>query len=60
MSRESKFLSLILRHRPEEVGITLDSDGWVRIELLLRGLRKAGRRCWTNQLVTAVPLSPDT
>ena len=32
----SKFLSLVLRHKPEEVGIQLDSAGWVGVDELLR------------------------
>jgi len=43
MSRSSRFLSLVLRHKPEEAGITLDPQGWVRIDALLRGMKKAGR-----------------
>lgn len=31
----SKFLSLVLRHRPELIGITLDSAGWVSVSELL-------------------------
>lgn len=31
----SKFLSLVLRHRPATVGITLDDEGWVDIDVLL-------------------------
>lgn len=31
----SKFLSFILRHHPEQIGITLDKDGWVDIDSLL-------------------------
>lgn len=31
----SKFISLVLRHRPEEFGLTLDSDGFARFEALL-------------------------
>jgi putative RNA 2'-phosphotransferase len=31
----SKFLSLVLRHKPEEVGIQLDSAGWVDVDKLL-------------------------
>ncbi|HYE78372.1 MAG TPA: RNA 2'-phosphotransferase, partial [bacterium] len=34
----SKFLSLVLRHRPELVGITLDQQGWVPIDTLLAAL----------------------
>lgn len=39
MSRKdsrSKFLSLILRHKPETIGITLDSNGWANVNELLR------------------------
>ncbi len=34
----SRFLSLILRHKPETVGITLDEHGWADVELLLKGM----------------------
>lgn len=35
--RRSKFLSLLLRHRPDEVGLELDPEGWVSVpELLAR------------------------
>lgn len=32
----SKFLSLVLRHKPETIGITLDAEGWADIVELLR------------------------
>jgi putative RNA 2'-phosphotransferase len=31
----SKFLSLILRHSPETIGLSLDSNGWANVEELL-------------------------
>ena len=31
----SRFLSLVLRHQPEMIGLSLDSGGWVDIEKLL-------------------------
>ena len=31
----SKFLSLILRHKPETIGIELDENGWINTDLLL-------------------------
>jgi len=31
----SKFLSLVLRHQPETIGITLDNNGWTDIQELL-------------------------
>lgn len=33
--RKSKFLSLILRHRPEVIGLALDDNGWASVEELL-------------------------
>jgi putative RNA 2'-phosphotransferase len=36
--RTSKFLSLVLRHKPEEIGITLDDQGWARIDEVLDGM----------------------
>ena len=41
--RLSKFLSLILRHKPETVGISLDEHGWADVGELLEGIRKTGR-----------------
>jgi putative RNA 2'-phosphotransferase len=32
----SKFLSLVLRHQPDKIGIELDSAGWVSVDALLR------------------------
>ncbi len=36
----SKFMSLILRHKPEAIGITLDEHGWANVEELIRGIGK--------------------
>ena len=44
MSHESRFLSLVLRHKPEEIGLKLDSAGWVEIDQFLRALKQSGRR----------------
>jgi len=39
----SKFLSLILRHKPETVGIKLDAGGWADVNELLRGIKRGGK-----------------
>lgn len=57
MSRQSKFLSLVLRHKPEEIGIKLDREGWVDIETLLRHLKKASRAITRTELDTLVATS---
>ena len=37
-TKASKFLSLILRHKPEEIGIALDAHGWADVEALMDNL----------------------
>lgn len=54
MSRESKFLSLVLRHKPEEIGLQLDKHGWVRVDDLLRKLKKANRKLSRDELAQLV------
>jgi len=41
--KKSKFLSLVLRHEPELLGLTLDEAGWVSVDLLLRACAARGR-----------------
>ena len=36
----SKFISLILRHKPETIGITLDDHGWADTKELIEGVNK--------------------
>lgn len=40
LTRTSKYLSLILRHKPEAAGIRLDEHGWANVEELIEGIRK--------------------
>jgi putative RNA 2'-phosphotransferase len=35
----SIYLSLILRHKPEEAGIELDKNGWAKVDELIKGVR---------------------
>jgi len=42
--RISKFLSLVLRHQPDKIGIQLDAAGWVEVEVLLEALRRSGQK----------------
>jgi putative RNA 2'-phosphotransferase len=39
----SKFLSLILRHAPEVVGLKLDENGWVDVEKLIKACADHGK-----------------
>lgn len=39
----SRFLSLILRHKPESVDVEMDEYGYVDVEVLLEGMNKSGK-----------------
>ena len=36
----SKFIALILRHRPEVIGISLDEHGWANVDELIAGVAR--------------------
>lgn len=40
LNNTSKFISLILRHKPEVIGITLDEHGWANVWELIAGIRQ--------------------
>lgn len=44
LNETSKFLSYVLRHEPQTIGLQLDSEGWADIESLIAGAAKDG---WT-------------
>lgn len=41
----SIYLSLVLRHKPEELDIVLDENGWTSVPVLLDKLNATGRVC---------------
>ncbi|AXI03603.1 RNA 2'-phosphotransferase [Aquirhabdus parva] len=49
----SKFLSFVLRHQPEAIGLTLDREGWVSIDDLIAGASKDGKEL-SYELIEAV------
>lgn len=48
--RLSKFLSLILRHNPEKIDLTLDQQGWTEVSHLLERLAANGKPTTREQL----------
>ena len=36
----SRYMSLILRHKPEVIGIHLDEHGWANVDELIAGIQK--------------------
>jgi len=55
----SKFLSLVLRHRPDDTGIELYTVDWVSVDDLLAACAQYGRAIIREQL-DAVVLTNDT
>jgi putative RNA 2'-phosphotransferase len=56
--KASKFLSYVLRHRPDSIGITLTQEGWADIEGLIAAGAKVGNRL-DRQLIEEVVVSND-
>ena len=38
----SRYISLILRHKPEVIGISLDEHGWANVDELIDGMNSSG------------------
>ena len=52
--RISKFLSYVLRHHPDSIGIELNRQGWTDVEELLRKAGQRGMRITLDELRTVV------
>ena len=42
LKKTSKFISLILRHKPDAIDITLDEHGWADVQELIDGINRSG------------------
>jgi len=49
-TKASKFLSLILRHEPERVGLKLDEAGWTDVDELLQAVSRHGKALTLDEL----------
>ncbi len=57
--RISKFLSLVLRHQPQSIGIELDDAGWVDVDALLRQASARGRQSISRAQLDEVVATSD-
>jgi putative RNA 2'-phosphotransferase len=55
--RPSKFLSFVLRHKPEAIGIALDEAGWTDVDALLAAAAAHGTRITREELDDIVAFS---
>jgi len=53
-TRISKFLSLILRHKPETINLVLDENGWANVADLLEKSAKVGSGFSLEELIEVV------
>lgn len=54
----SKFLSFVLRHKPEAVGLEIDPNGWVEIEQLVEKCHQHGKTLTKGIVEAIVTTSP--
>ena len=58
MESLSKFLSLVLRHRPEEIGLALDGHGWADVDELVALSNSKGMPL-TREIVLEIVVTSD-
>jgi putative RNA 2'-phosphotransferase len=58
LTERSKFLSYVLRHKPEAIGLTLDVNGWTDIDDLVAKSRAHGTFLSREQVEQIVASSP--
>jgi len=50
----SRFISLILRHKPETIGITLDEHGWADVQVLIDGINRSSGHTLDMELLEEI------
>ncbi len=54
MQKLSIFISLILRHKPEVIGITLNEHGWADVAALLEGINQSGKHTINMEILEEI------
>src|SRR5262249_44178166 len=58
LSKVSRFLSLVLRHKPEKIGLALDGQGWADVGALIEKASAVGMAL-TPEVIAEVVASSD-
>ena len=53
-NKTSQFIALILRHKPETIGITLDEHGWANVQELIDGINATGKHHLDMELLEEI------
>jgi putative RNA 2'-phosphotransferase len=57
LKSDSKFISLVLRHQPEAIGLALDGEGWAVVEELITCAARQGKRLSRERIAKIVATS---
>ncbi len=55
LSSVSRALSKVLRHEPQLIGVTLDAQGWVDVDVLLAAIGRASRSSSAEKRLRTLP-----
>ena len=50
----SRYISLILRHKPEVIGIRLDEHGWADVDALIQGIQNTKEPAFSRELLDEI------
>ena len=56
LTKVSKYLSFVLRHHPEAIGLNLDSERWASVEELIQNANSSGKSITLSQIQDVVAL----
>ncbi|QDS88577.1 RNA 2'-phosphotransferase [Rosistilla ulvae] len=59
LTKICKYLSFILRHHPEAIGVQLEAYGWLEIDTLLKNANAAGKSITREQVLQVVELDEE-
>ena len=57
LTKISKYLSFILRHHPESIGLKLDADRWAVLDDLITKANASGKKLTAEQVTNVVALN---
>ena len=56
LTKVSKYLSFVLRHHPEAIGLKLDPERWANVDELLQNAKASGKSITLTQVQDVVNL----
>ena len=56
LTKISKYLSFVLRHHPEAIGLKLDPERWANVEELIKNANSSGKSITLTQVQDVVAL----